>query len=87
MVRAPVRGRVLVVHENGPLEPNRRAVGNVNRRALGALDGMSLVEGGEERQGVAAVLNAAALTYVAAALSAVALLLYYGLLIFGGRRS
>lgn len=60
---------------------------DASRRALGALDGMSLVEGGEERQGVAAVLNAAALTYVAAALSAVALLLYYGLLILGGRRS
>jgi Zn-dependent membrane protease YugP len=40
----------------------------------------------QELKGVGAVLNAAALTYVAAAVQAVSTLLYYGLLLSGGRR-
>jgi Zn-dependent membrane protease YugP len=47
---------------------------------------MGIVRSREEAAGVAAVLDAAALTYVAATVSAVATLLYYGLLIFGGGR-
>jgi uncharacterized protein len=39
-----------------------------------------------EMQGVENVLNAAALTYVAGAIQVVSTLLYYGLLLFGGRR-
>jgi len=42
---------------------------------------------GQEYEGASAVLSAAALTYVAAMLQAVAQLLYFVLLIFGGRRS
>lgn len=42
---------------------------------------------GQEYEGASAVLSAAALTYVAALLQAVAQLLYFVLLIFGGRRS
>lgn len=42
---------------------------------------------GQEYEGASAVLSAAALTYVAALLQAVAQLLYFGLMIFGGRRS
>jgi uncharacterized protein len=41
---------------------------------------------GEEYNGASAVLSAAALTYVAAMLQAVAQLLYFGLMIFGARR-
>ena len=41
---------------------------------------------GEEYNGASAVLSAAALTYVAAMLQAVAQLLYFVLLVFGGRR-
>ncbi len=41
---------------------------------------------GQEYQGASAVLSAAALTYVAAMLQAVAQLLYFGLMIFGVRR-
>jgi len=41
---------------------------------------------GQEYEGASAVLSAAALTYVAAMLQAVAQLLYFILLVFGGRR-
>jgi Zn-dependent membrane protease YugP len=41
----------------------------------------------QEQEGVAKVLNAAALTYVASAAQAVSQLLYFALIIFGGRRS
>lgn len=40
----------------------------------------------EESRGVNAVLDAAALTYVAAAIQALSTILYYALLLFGGRR-
>jgi hypothetical protein len=39
-----------------------------------------------ELQGVDKVLDAAALTYVAGAVQVLSTLLYYGLLLFGGRR-
>lgn len=42
---------------------------------------------GQEYEGASAVLSAAALTYVAAMLQAVAQLLYFALLVFGGRRN
>jgi len=42
---------------------------------------------GQEYEGASAVLSAAALTYVAAMLQAVAQLLYFVLLVFGGRRN
>jgi Zn-dependent membrane protease YugP len=42
---------------------------------------------GPEYEGASAVLSAAALTYVAAMLQAVAQLLYFVLLVFGGRRA
>jgi len=60
---------------------------DASRRALASLEKMHLVAPGAEEEGVHQVLSAAALTYVAAALSAVGLLLYYGLLLFGGRRN
>ena len=40
----------------------------------------------EEAKGVSSMLNAAALTYIAGAAQAVMQLLYFALLIFGGRR-
>jgi Zn-dependent membrane protease YugP len=42
---------------------------------------------GPEYDGASAVLSAAALTYVAAMLQAVAQLLYFVLIVFGGRRN
>jgi hypothetical protein len=42
---------------------------------------------GQEYDGASAVLSAAALTYVAAMLQAVAQLLYFVLMIFGARRN
>lgn len=58
---------------------------DASRRAKKVLDDMGLVSG-IEGQGVSAVLNAAALTYVAAAVSAIATLFYFLLRagIFGG---
>jgi hypothetical protein len=41
---------------------------------------------GQEYEGASAVLSAAALTYVAAMLQAVAQLLYFAMMVFGGRR-
>jgi len=59
---------------------------NASRRAKQALADMGIVVGRQEQAGVAAVLDAAAWTYVAAAVSAVLTLLYYLMLIFGGSR-
>jgi len=60
---------------------------DASKRAIESLDELRLLQTEEEANGAAAVLNAAALTYVAAALAGIATLLYYGLMIFGGRRN
>jgi Zn-dependent membrane protease YugP len=60
---------------------------DATRRGLANLDELRLLHTEEEAEGTVAVLNAAALTYVAAALAGVATLLYYVLMIFGGRRT
>ena len=57
---------------------------NASRRAAGQLRELGLVSAGET-EGVQKVLNAAALTYVAGALAALSLLLYYALIFFGNR--
>ena len=57
---------------------------NASRRAAVQLQELGLV-GPSEGEGVKKVLNAAALTYVAGALSALSLLLYYALVFFGNR--
>jgi Zn-dependent membrane protease YugP len=57
---------------------------NASRRAAGQLRELGLVSAGET-EGVKKVLNAAALTYVAGALAALSLLLYYALIFFGNR--
>ena len=41
----------------------------------------------EEEAGVKAMLNAAALTYVAAAAQSISQLLYFVMILFGGRRN
>lgn len=60
---------------------------NASSRAKQMLGQLGIINGREEAAGVAEVLDAAALTYVAATVSALATLLYYGLLVFGGRRN
>jgi len=60
---------------------------DASQRALQNLDELRLLQTEEEAHGAAAVLNAAALTYVAAALAGIATLLYYVLMVFGGRRN
>lgn len=55
-------------------------------RARRAVADMGLVAPGEETDGMNKVLNAAALTYVAAFVSALAQFLYYALHLLGGRR-
>jgi Zn-dependent membrane protease YugP len=57
---------------------------NASRRAAGQLRELGLV-GPTESEGVQKVLTAAALTYVAGALAALSLLLYYALIFFGNR--
>jgi Zn-dependent membrane protease YugP len=57
---------------------------NASRRAAGQLRELGIVGAGESA-GVQRVLTAAALTYVAGALSAISLLLYYALIFFGNR--
>jgi len=59
---------------------------DASARAKKALVAHGLISRGKEQAGVAAVLNAAALTYVAATASAIFQLLYYALLVFGQRR-
>jgi uncharacterized protein len=57
---------------------------NASRRASTQLRELGIVGAGEQ-EGVNKVLNAAALTYVAGALAALSLLLYYALIFFGNR--
>jgi Zn-dependent membrane protease YugP len=57
---------------------------NASRRAAGQLQELGIV-GVNESEGVQKVLRAAALTYVAGALAALSLLLYYALIFFGNR--
>jgi uncharacterized protein len=57
---------------------------NASRRAATQLRELGLVGAGES-EGVKKVLTAAALTYVAGALAALSLLLYYALIFFGNR--
>ncbi|MDT8305014.1 MAG: zinc metallopeptidase [Anaerolineae bacterium] len=58
---------------------------DASKRAKRELRAQSIVIG-DEQQGVSTVLNAAALTYVAAAVAAVGQLIYYVILLTGGRR-
>ena len=57
---------------------------NASRRASAQLRELGIV-GATEQEGVNSVLRAAALTYVAGALAALSLLLYYALIFFGNR--
>jgi uncharacterized protein len=57
---------------------------NASRRAAGQLRELALV-GPTESEGVDKVLRAAAFTYVAGALAALSLLVYYALIFFGNR--
>ncbi|HEX9029289.1 MAG TPA: zinc metallopeptidase, partial [Anaerolineales bacterium] len=61
---------------------------NASARAKQLLSDTGLIVGDDEKQGVNNVLNAAALTYVAALITAVLQLLYYVTLVMGmgGRR-
>ncbi len=59
---------------------------NASHRAMGLLADNGLIADSEERRGARAVLNAAALTYVAGMLTALLQLLYYIMLASGGRR-
>ena len=58
---------------------------NASKRARVMLMRNGLVSS-QEMDGVSAMLNAAALTYVAAAAQAISNLLYYAFILFGGRR-
>lgn len=59
---------------------------DASRRAMNMLTSSGLVVGDREKRGARAVLTAAALTYVAALLTALFQLLYYIMLASGGRR-
>jgi Zn-dependent membrane protease YugP len=60
---------------------------NASGRALQMLRTAGLVTGGQEIKGVKSVLNAAALTYVAALAQALSTLLYYVFLLTGFSRN
>jgi Zn-dependent membrane protease YugP len=59
---------------------------NASARAKRMLVESGLIVGEQEQKGVNNVLNAAALTYVAALITAIMQLLYYASLVFGGGR-
>jgi hypothetical protein len=59
---------------------------NASARAKRLLAETGLITGEDEQRGVNQVLNAAALTYVAALITAVMQVLYFASMIFGGRR-
>ena len=58
---------------------------NATSRAKAALANTGIINGQQEAQGVSAVLDAARLTYVAAALSSIMTLLYFLSIFAGGR--
>jgi uncharacterized protein len=58
---------------------------DASARAKKAMNEMGLIAGREEQVGVSKVLNAAAMTYVAATVISVFYLLYYAMIIFGRR--
>ena len=58
---------------------------NASTRAKQMVTQLGLVQGPQETAGVSRVLNAAAMTYVAATITAILHLLYYAMLIFGRR--
>lgn len=60
---------------------------NASTRAKEQLAHLGIIGGVAEARGVNAVLNAAAMTYVAATFTALLNLLYYAWIIFGGRRN
>lgn len=59
---------------------------DASRRAKAWLSDSGIIYRGEEMKGVNSVLDAAALTYVAAAIQAVSTILYYAFLLMGRRR-
>lgn len=59
---------------------------NASQRAMQMLTTSGLLVDAEEARGARAVLDAAALTYIAAVAQAISTLLYYGFLLLGGRR-
>ncbi len=59
---------------------------NASARAKRLLRETGIVQTEDEARGVNTVLNAAALTYVAALVTALLQVMYYAMLIFGGRR-
>jgi len=59
---------------------------NASARARQMLPRLGVISGAAESRGVATVLNAAAMTYVAATITAVMELLYWAMIVFGGRR-
>ncbi len=59
---------------------------NASSRAMALLTSSGMIVGQAEKKGARAVLNAAALTYVAYAMQVLMQLLYYVMLLTGGRR-
>lgn len=59
---------------------------DASARAKSALVEFGIIGHGQEAGGVSQVLNAAAMTYVAATITAIFQLLYFAMLVFGGRR-
>jgi Zn-dependent membrane protease YugP len=59
---------------------------DASRRAMNMLKQTGLIANEQDAQGARAVLTAAAFTYVAAIATSLLTLLYYAMLIFGGRR-
>ncbi len=58
---------------------------NATSRAKRSLADLQIITSPQEQAGVAKVLDAAALTYVAAAVSSIATLIYYLMIFFGGQ--
>ena len=59
---------------------------NASARAKRMLPRLGIIQGQKQVRGVASVLDAAALTYIAATITAAVQLIYYAMMIFGGRR-
>lgn len=59
---------------------------DASKRAKQSLLQLNMVAPGAEAQGVATVLNAAAMTYVAATMAAVMQLIYFAMIVLGNRR-
>ena len=81
-----MRAAISNTAEYGDRTRGRHIIGDASRRAMKLLRETGLIATPQDAEGAQAVLRAAAFTYIAAVATSLLTLLYYAMLVFGGRR-